>query len=687
MSKTQSDFHSTAHRLRTTLETKEELAPLLSTISSDLAALTQIYDAAIAQLSAKTAASDSGYGALAESRGRWKQLFELLPAGASVLDSKGRIAEANPALRALLGVEAGVLVSDLRLPGKFVLEDGSEVPAEEFPSVRAIRENTTVVGKVIGVKKNEGAIMWLEVSAAPLPFEDSACVVLAQDITERVELQKQAERLQGKTNQTKRQLELVADAIPGPVARIDRNGCYRFASKRYEEWFGWKSDQVIGRTLSEILPASLYATVKPYVVRALKGEPAKFETTFHTVDGRELASQVNYMPYYDERGDVDGFFIVVYDITELKKSEVLLRFERDRFETLVRGLNQSAIVALSDLSGRFTMVNDHFCEVSGYSKDELIGASFQVLDSGLHPAVFYQEIFETVSQGKTWHGEVQNRAKSGAVYWVDATVTPISGLNDEKQYMSIHFDITKRKEAELKALQSSKMASLGEMAGGIAHEINNPLAIIQGKCAQMAQKLKAGAVDPAFLIENLEKVVETTNRITRIVRGLRIFSRQSEGDSFAPVTIETIVNDTLSLCAERFRINGVNLKVGGSLDAKVECRQVAICQVLLNLLNNAYDAVHGAEAKWVDLEIRADEASNRVVLKVRDSGRGVPKEVEHKIMNPFFTTKAVGKGTGLGLSISTGIVEDHKGRLYLDRTAQNTCFVVELPMRQQQKNR
>lgn len=226
-------------------------------------------------------------------------------------------------------------------------------------------------------------------------------------------------------------------------------------------------------------------------------------------------------------------------------------------------------------------------------------------------------------------------------------------------------------------LNQSKFSALGEMAAGVAHEINNPLAVISGKAGQLLRSLRANQVEPDKLIKGLESIESTVFRISRIIKGLKDFSRNAENIPMQPVTLVSIINETLDLCRERFYHSGVKLEVGETPDMLFYCRNIQISQVLLNLLNNSFDAVSMSKEKWVRLEI--EDQATKIIIRVRDSGKGIPVEIRNKIMMPFFTTKEVGKGTGIGLSISKGIIEDHLGSFYLDQTQAHTCFVIELP--------
>jgi signal transduction histidine kinase/integral membrane sensor domain MASE1 len=248
--------------------------------------------------------------------------------------------------------------------------------------------------------------------------------------------------------------------------------------------------------------------------------------------------------------------------------------------------------------------------------------------------------------------------------------------------LKINQDIVKEQQAKL--VLSAKMSSLGEMAGGVAHEINNPLTIINSIATKMKKRIDSPEFDKEIFKEDLAKIENTVKRIAKIIKGLHSFSRNVEGDQKVSNKIATIVNDTLELCKERFKNHEIELKVNCPNDVYLECRPHQLAQVLMNLLGNAHDAVENIPEKWVAIDVQSHEFF--VTISVLDSGKGIPQEVIDKIMQPFFTTKEVGKGTGLGLSISKGIIEDHHGSLRCDTYNGHTRFVIELPLKQPMTN-
>jgi C4-dicarboxylate-specific signal transduction histidine kinase len=225
------------------------------------------------------------------------------------------------------------------------------------------------------------------------------------------------------------------------------------------------------------------------------------------------------------------------------------------------------------------------------------------------------------------------------------------------------------------------MASLGEMAGGIAHEINNPLSIILGYASKISRQLSKPIPEIDSLISDIEKIKETTKRISKIINGLKTFSRSGENDMFLDVSVKTIIEDSLGLCQEKFKLFGVDIILEEIPDLFFECRATQISQILVNLFNNAFDAISVLSTKWIRIEI-IELTDHRLQIAVTDSGGGISEANVAKIMQPFFTTKEVGKGTGLGLSISLGIAQDHGGILKIDSSSKNTRFVLELPLKQ-----
>lgn len=391
----------------------------------------------------------------------------------------------------------------------------------------------------------------------------------------------------------------------------------------------------------------------------------------------------------------DGTYIWVQDMLSLLYDEhdrpvEIVGFLRDftaeketswQLNALRETLYSSAIVSITDNKGRIVYANEALCKLSGYAENELLGQDHRILNSGIHPKKFFSEMWYSLNTGRHWRDKICNRKKDGTLYWVDSSILALRDYDgDIKQYISIRYDITEDKERQVRLIESSKMSSLGEISAGIAHEINNPLGIISNKIERILRKLNSSPVDHQALLIDAKKIEDMIQRITKIITGLKGFSRDADNDQLEAVKISNILNSTLDLCREKFEQQNVQVISRINEDVMIESRATQISQVLLNLLTNSFDSIENLSEKWIEVETVIE--NDFIKIQVTDSGRGIPEEIVNKIMNPFFTTKDVGKGTGLGLSISRRIINEHNGNLFYDSSSPNTRFVILLPIYQ-----
>ena len=315
-------------------------------------------------------------------------------------------------------------------------------------------------------------------------------------------------------------------------------------------------------------------------------------------------------------------------------------------------LDQSAIVATTDVDGKITSVNEKFCQISGYSEAELLGQDHRIINSGRHPKAFFRQLWTTIASGVIWTGEIRNLTKGGKVYWVDTTIVPF--LDDRRkpyQYMAIRFEITERKRAEARLREQETLAHLGEMAAVVAHEVKNPLAGIRGALQVIGGRMEAGPPERA-VIDEIQTRIDGLNEM---VQDLLVFARPTP-PTMAPTAISTLLRGTVSLFRRDPAWADVEIVLPDEgPTARLDASQIQV--VLFNVLLNAAQAMNGQGR----VEVTVETADAWCEIAVRDNGPGFDGDTRDKLFEPFFTTKH--RGSGLGLSTAKRVVEMHHGTL------------------------
>jgi len=374
--------------------------------------------------------------------------------------------------------------------------------------------------------------------------------------------------------------------------------------------------------------------------------------------------------------------------TEIPDGEV--RTALKELADIKHALDEHSIVAVTDVRGRITYVNEKFCAISGYQREELLGADHRIVNSGLHPAAYFQGMWETILEGRVWKGELRNRAKDGHFYWVDTTIVPF--MDEEghpTQFVAIRTDITQRKEAEAAMLLSQKLESLGVLAGGIAHDFNNLLTTILGN-AELAE-LGLPAESPARpFLEQIESAVLRASDLTR-----QLLAYAGKGRlQLIDVDVNLLVKEMTQLLSVSISKKAlVRCDLAPSLPL-VSADPSQLQQVVMNLVTNASEAIGDERSGLITLRTGEQvldevyvacvaptlplEPGRYVILEVTDTGCGMTPEVVSRIFDPFFTTKFTGRG--LGLSAMMGILRGHKGSIKIySELGRGSTFKVYLP--------
>ena len=318
-------------------------------------------------------------------------------------------------------------------------------------------------------------------------------------------------------------------------------------------------------------------------------------------------------------------------------------------------LEQSAIVAITDTGGIITFANDKFCEISKYSREELIGQDHRILNSGYHPAEFIRTLWTMIANAQIWRGEIRNRAKDGSFYWVDTTIVPfLDARGKPYQYMAIRYEITDRKRSEKLLQEQAALTRLGEMAAVVAHEVKNPIAGIRGALQVISSRMPPEQRDRAVMGD----IITRLDGLNSVVQDLLVFARPREL-RLEPVDVTALLGNTVDLIRRDPSFSAIEVRIeGASGIVQVDSAQMQL--VFQNVLINAAQAMNGHGA--VAVTIATSDGLCRVA--VADAGPGMPAEVRDQAFEPFFTTKS--RGTGLGLPLAKRIVDAHGGQIRID---------------------
>lgn len=491
--------------------------------------------------------------------------------------------------------------------------------------------------------------------------------------------------------------QIIVDENNKPIDWI-----YRAVNHAFEKITKLKKD-IIGKKVTEVIPGikkDVPELFEIYGKVALAGEESKFEIYLDTI---------KTWYYVSASCPQEGYFITIFDdITERKKKdEELLK--------LYRAVEQSpSSIVITDKDGAIEYVNPKFTQLTGYTSEEVIGKNPRILKSGQQTPEFYKQLWDTIASGKEWRGEFQNKKKTGELYWESASISSINNSAGVlTHFIAIKEDITQKKQMEQILLQSEKMASIGTLAAGIAHEINNPIAYIDSNLKAIRKNLTVmmefchtikNAIEAHskicsngdtylsdifvrqkeklnieyFLTDTGDAVnesLEGTEKVKRIVTDLRDFSR-SEKPEMKLANINDGLDKTINIVWNELKYKAEVIKEYGTIP-EIECDIHKLEQVFMNILVNA---AHAIEKNGV-IKIKTLYRDDFIIIQISDTGKGIPPENLKRIFDAFFTTKETGKGTGLGLSIAYKIIQDHKGTINVEsEIGKGTTFTIKLPV-------
>ncbi|MCK9174854.1 MAG: PAS domain S-box protein [Desulforhopalus sp.] len=535
-------------------------------------------------------------------------------------------------------------------------------------------------------RKKDSTTVPIEITSSILLDQDrrSICIVaIHKDISER----KQAEKA---LCESEIRFKKMIEKSPLPMIITDQKQNILLFNDKFTELFGYTIDDVskVNEWRKMAYPDEQYRVAVNQTWRDAISE-AKTNNTDIEMQSFDLTTKDNtkrscefYMV------PLNSFsLIIIIDVTERKKIETDIK-------RLALAMDHSSdTIFITDIEGKIVYANPAFEKISGYSREEILGEKIGALE-GAHDRSVYEAIWESLSRGDIWTGQMCNTKKNGATYTEEATISPVfSSKGKIINYVAVKRDITERIKLEIKIRQSQRMEAIGTLAGGIAHDFNNILTAILG-----FSELALNGVEQKSPIANyLQEILNAGNRAKELVKQILTFARVSKSE-VKPVLVGTIAKEVIKFIRSSIPTTiGITQVIQS--EAKVVADPAQLHQIFMNLFTNA---AHAMEDKGGMLTLTIDERNitpsqqvagvtlapgNWVVVRVEDTGIGIPDHALKNIFEPYFTTKKLGKGTGLGLSVVYGAVKAMKGEITVaSKPEKGTLFTLYLPKAEERED-
>jgi PAS domain S-box-containing protein len=506
---------------------------------------------------------------------------------------------------------------------------------------------------------------------------------LARDYESMIEMVRAREEELRESEAKYRELVQNANSI---ILRMDPESRVTFINEFAQSFFGFSEEEIIGLSVVGTIVPERETSGRDLgeMIRGICSNPEAYINNVNENmrrNGERVWISWTNRPIFDAEGRSVGILCIGNDITQR-------RHEEEARKGLVTAIEQAReSIMIADFAGKITYVNPAFEQITGYSKEEVLGRSPAILKSDRHDASFYRSIWETVSRGEAWSGRMINRKKDGSLFQEEATVSPIR--NEEGvivSFVAVKRDVTLEVELERQLQHASKMEAVGTLAGGIAHDFNNILQVVLGYGELLL--LNRGEGDEGR--QETEGIVAAAQRGADLVQQLLAFSRKVES-KLCPVDLNREVEQAGKLLQRTIpKMIEVSLDLGESLRF-VKADPAQIGQVLMNLGVNARDAMpEGGRLVIQTRNVSLDAEYSRrnlgvksgdyVMVSVSDTGIGMDPETQEHIFEPFYTTKGAGRGTGLGLAMVYGIVRSHGGHIVcVSEKGCGTTFSIYLP--------
>lgn len=485
---------------------------------------------------------------------------------------------------------------------------------------------------------------------------DGGTVGLRTEITER-------KRLEHVVRQSRASLQAMIDSVDELIAMLNADAVVLAINRFGAACFGLQPSSVVGRSLLHLVqPAE--AEILSDLIGAVIEKGTRVQREF---PWRGRFMDVSAHPVFDGNGRPSAVSMFSRDVTERRLAEDALRM-------LTSAVEQSPVILMiTSPDDIIEYVNPKFCEVTGYTAEEVVGRSPALLKSGDMSPEAYAHMWATMKDGCTWSGKFRNRRKSGELFWVSASISPVKNTAGEiTHYIGLQEDITERIAAEEEArdhqqqmMRYMRIAAMGEMAAALAHELNQPIAAVVNYCNGSLRRLMAETCDTGEVIAALKDAHSEAQRAKTIIQHVARFVRKTPQQRTTQC-LNALIRSVVALARRELERHEVDVILDLCNDLPpVTVNLVEIEQVLLNLLRNSLEAMADAEKEARTLRLRTGMfAPNSLIVTVSDNGRGFDPESEDRMFDPFFTTKP--QGMGMGLAICRNVIEAHAGRIWAE---------------------
>jgi len=582
-----------------------------------------------------------------------------------VINPDTSIRYVNPALVKLTGFTSAEIIGE-KVPYPWWTEETLRKTSDDFKE--ALARGASRLEELF--QKESGERFWVEVTSVPVIREGKMRYYLANwvDITDR-------KRAEVALRESEEKFRTFMETASDLMHIDDKDGNLTYVNDSMARTLGYSKEGMIGMHITSISSKEDAVTFEAKSNKLIEQGMFSHETVWSTKEGEKVYGEEKVVAFYDSNGKFVGGRGVFRDITDRKKAEEELRLRAQ----LLDGATDS--IFLHDFDGKLIYVNETCCKVHGYTREEMMVMSLHQLSTPQYASLMEQRLKQVREEGKSIF-ETAHLRKDGSIMAMEvhSRVIESGGM---KLIITVGRDITERKrlegekkELERRAYLASRLASIGEMVSGIAHEVNNPLVGVIG----FAEILMERNDLPEDVRKRLKIINDGSQRVASIVDRLLSFARQSKPEK-AYIDINQILETTLQMRTYEMQVN--NIAVSARLVPELPWTVVdagQLQQVFLNIMINAEEEMNLAHGKG-KLLVRTEAVDKTIRISFKDDGPGIAKENLDRIFDPFFTTREVGQGTGLGLSICHGIIAEHGGQMYVrSKPGKGATFIVELPV-------